>query len=331
MSRNIVKEYIDFNRKELLEYFDLVFGGKPLKGLPNKMVDTYIDLRYYNLYNDNNVTLINDIVNTVKDKAFDYIKEQKIKLDEVQNEVFNALWILKYFLCFEKAINDKRISKLLMKLEKKVNDRNNKVDLTKMKIFPMIKENQKKKDRFLRGCYCKDFEVSIKTTNLKGVFYTDLISHVKIPELFSAMAVKKVYETGTVNEDKLLVLYTMVSLQVLNDINFFNYSHKYLVSFDLNMFTKKIKCKQLFKIIDLDFLKDRMIIRVTYDEFMENKDVLYEYIRSGFKFAVIIDEEFKGNVQLLEVFEYVILNGKLEKMTKLKKIDNVVIMDLLGV
>ena len=331
MSRNIVKEYIDFNRKELLEYFDLIFGGKSLKGMPNKMIDTYIDLRYYNLYNDSDVTLINDIVNTVKTETFKYIQEENIKINDIQEEIFNALWILKYLLCFEKAVNDKRIAKLLLKLEDKVNNRNSKMDLMKIKLFPMIKENQKKKEKFIKGCHCRDFEADIKSTNLKGVYYTDLISHVKIPDLFSASAVKKVYETGTVNEDKQLVLYTLISLKVLDDINNFNYSQKYIVSFDLNMFSKKIKCRQLFKIIDLDFLKERMIIRITYDEFMDNKDTLYEYIRSGYKFAVIINDDFKGNVQLLEIFEYIILNGKIEKMTKIKTIDNVVIMDLLGV
>lgn len=329
MSRNVVKDCIDYDRKCILDYFKIIFNGKPSKGISSKMVDGYIDLRYNNLLNEKNI--INDIVNGVKKKTYDYIKEENIKVDNFKDEINNCLWILKYILCFEKALNDKKILKLLLNLEEKVSQRNEKQDALKIKLFPIIKENQKKKEKFLKRCSCKDFELDIKTTNILDVFYTKIISNVKIPELFSAIAVKKVFESGTVNEDKLLVLYTLISIMILEDINNFNYGKRYVVSYDSTLLSKKNKCKQLFKIIDLDFLKDRIIMEITYDEFMANKDIVYEYIRDGYKFAVIINDDFSENIQLLEVFEFIILNGKIEKISKLKKIDNVLITDLIGV
>jgi len=128
-----------------------------------------------------------------------------------------------------------------------------------------------------------------------------------------------------------LVMYTLVSIMVLEDINNFIYNKKYVVTFDVNLLSKVNKCKQLFKIIDLDFLKDRIIMEIAYDDFINNKDVVYEYIRNGYKFAVIIKDDFSEDVQLLEVFELIILNGKLSKISKLKKIDNVLITELIGV
>ena len=92
MSRNIVKDYVDYNRKELIEYFNLIFNGKSFKGLANKMADIYTDLRYYNLYKHNDGTLINGIVNGVKEKTFAFISEENIKGD-VKEEIYNALWI----------------------------------------------------------------------------------------------------------------------------------------------------------------------------------------------------------------------------------------------
>ena len=49
MSRNVVKDCLDFDRKNILEYFKLIFNGKTTKGLSNQMVDYYFDLRYYNI------------------------------------------------------------------------------------------------------------------------------------------------------------------------------------------------------------------------------------------------------------------------------------------
>ena len=195
----------------------------------------------------------------------------------------------------------------------------------------MIKNNYAIKEKFVKKCSCKDFELDIKSTNLQNVFYTTLKSNVKIPELFSTLASNKVYNSGTVNEDKLLVLYTLISIKIMGDVNNFDYDKKYVITFDSNLLNKKNKCKQLFKIFDLDFLKDRMIMEITYDEFIANKDIVYEYIRDGYKFAVIINDDFSENIQLLEVFEFIILNGKIEKISKLKKIDNVLITDLIGV
>ena len=329
MSRNIVKDYIEYDRKNILEYFKLIFNGKQAKGINNVMADSYIDLRYYYINSEKNI--INDIINGIKKKTYDYIKEENLKADNFHDEINNSLWILKYLLCFEKAIKDKKILNLLLKLEEKVSTRNEKTDSLKIKLFPIIKDHQKKKENFIKNCSCKDFELDIKTTNIYGVFYTKLISNLKIPELFSLTAIKKVYENGTVNEDKLLVLYTLISIKIIEDIKDFIYYQKYIVTFDVNLLSKKNKCKQLFKIIDLDCLKDRIIMEISYDDFIENKDIVYEYIREGFKFAVIINDNFNENIQLLEVFEFIILNGKIEKMPKLKKIDNILITDLIGV
>ena len=329
MSRNIVRDYIEYDRKNILGYFKLIFNGKTSKDISNVMVSSYVDLRYGYIGEDKNI--INNIMNGVKKATYDYINEENFKTDNIKEEINNCLWILKYILCFEKALNDKRILKLLLKLEDKVNKRNDIQDALKILLFPIIKDNQKTKEKFIKKCSCKDFELDIKTTNIQNVFYTELVSNIKIPELFSAIAVKKVYESGTVNEDKLLVLYSLISIKILEDINNYVYYQKYVVTFDVNLLSKKNKCNQLFKIIDLDFLKDRIIMEILYDEFINNKDVVYEYIRNGFKFAVIINDDFSGNIQLLEVFEFIILNGKISKISKLKNIDNVIISELIGV
>ncbi len=329
MSRNIVGDCINYDYKNTLGYLKLIFNGKPAKGIPNKMVDYYFDLKYCNLLNSQNI--INGIIDGVKKKIYDYIKEENIKADNFNNEINDSLWILKYILCFEQAINDKKIMKLLLKLEEDVRKRNQEHASTKIKLFSIIKNNQEIKEKFIKKCSCKDFELDIKNTNIQNVFYTKLKSNVKIPELFSVTAVQKVFDSGTVNEDKLLVLYTLISIKIMEEINKFDYSRKYVISFDSNLLSKKNKCKQLFKIFDIDFLKDRMIMEIDYNDFINNKDVVYDYIREGYKFAVVINDSFSDNIQLLEVFEIILLNGKKEKIAKLKKIDNVLITDLIGV
>ena len=53
-----------------------------------------------------------------------------------------------------------------------------------------------------------------------------------------------------------------------------------------------------------------------FEEFLKNKDVVYELMRDGYRFAVVIDNSFEVNnksVEILQMFKFVILNKQIKK------------------
>ena len=50
MSRNIVKDYIDFDKKCLKNYIDIVAKKNLSEKISDLIVKTYVDVRYYDIY-----------------------------------------------------------------------------------------------------------------------------------------------------------------------------------------------------------------------------------------------------------------------------------------
>ena len=160
-------------------------------------------------------------------------------------------------------------------------------------------------------------------TNLAGVYNLCFENTVKIPDLFSNIAINRVYNNGTINEDKMLVLYLLASREVLKDIVSFNYGNVYLLDFDNNLLNKRNKLNNLLKIFDNDYLKERMIIKINYKNYLDNKDSVDELIHSGYSFAIIIDSEYNDGTVLLDIFTYIIVTSEGD-YPLLKKYKNVV-------
>lgn len=332
MSRNIFKDYIDYDKKCISDYISSTMGDVITQKNINNVVDAYINARYYDNYEHIEESNVNNVMYYVKKSLLDNIKDKvkETRSDEVKNNLSNTLWIIKYILYFEKARGDKKISKLLDELEEKVKKRFNTNEDVKKTLFPIIKEKMKYKEDFLKKCSCKDFTLEVNKTNVEKTFYTKLISNVKMPDLFSQYAINRVYNQSIVNEDKLYVTYTLVNINILNDILKFEYDKKYVVPFDKNLLNKGNKIRDLFHMFDLDVLKDRACFEIKYEDFVENKDKINEYIHNGYKFAILINDSFCEPVEVLGVFEYVILDGKLRNMPRLKKTDNVILWDQIG-
>ena len=75
----------------------------------------------------------------------------------------------------------------------------------------------------------------------------------------------------------------------------------------------------------MDYLKERVILKVLYSEYLKNKDEYDSLIHEGYSLAIIIDEEIKDNIALLKIFSYIIVNDEKEK-DKLLEFDNVILL-----
>lgn len=93
------------------------------------------------------------------------------------------------------------------------------------------------------------------------------------------------------------------------------FNTQYLVDFPMSLFDKTKKLEQALRIINDPAIQDKIKIKIKYRDFIIHRDEIYELMKGGYKFAVIIDDSFiisKEHIKKLTIFDYVLLSKKLE-------------------
>ena len=329
MSRNIVKDYVNFDKECMTKYINIVTQKKLTSKIVDIITTTYIDVRYYNIYDRVLDYPIENIGYYIKKNVDKYLQNKKAD-EDINTAISNSLWIIKYVLFYEKVNSDKKLHQMLLELEEKVRNSFKASDKVKNELFDSIRKNTNNKRRFIRGLSSNEFSVIPKKTNLHNVFMLDFQNNVKIPELFSQMAINRVYNTGAISEDKYKVFYILTSVLILSDLLSFNYDISYIIEFNPMLLVKNKKLNNLFKIMDVDILKEKMVMKITYEDYLVGKEYVDKLIHEGYSFAIIINDDYKDDLVLLDIFSFIILDGKLSNIKGLDDKDNLVIDELVG-
>ena len=131
----------------------------------------------------------------------------------------------------------------------------------------------------------------------------------KFSKLYSDYAIKKVLNSKEIREQNLFVIYSYVGVKILQDIIKGIFKKQYLVDYVLSLKDKPKKKKRLLNMIDNDITKEKLALKITYQDYLENKEEIYELTREGFHIALILDETFAFNEEtkkLLKVFTFLI-------------------------
>lgn len=313
MARNVVKDYLDYEKQNLINYISLITDKKLNSNICNMIVDTYIDVRYFNAY----ASIKKNPIDNIEYYVIEKFKKNYIDKNTRKNALLmiDALIVLRYVILFEKYNSKEEAKDGLEQYERKVREKYKDTSILVSGVIKDIKSNYQKKDRFLKELLSTDFVIDKKITNISNVYDVILENNINIPDLFSDIAVNRVYNTGTINEDKMLVYYTLLSREILLDMINYNYDNKYLIDFPTSIIDRKSKLDNLLKIFNIDYLKERMVMEITYHDYKENKDEYDDLIHEGYSFAVIIDDEIKDDLVLFNVFSYIIVgNDEDEKL-----------------
>ena len=136
-----------------------------------------------------------------------------------------------------------------------------------------------------------------------------------MPEIYSGISIEKAFNTGIIAEDKLEVEYNLITLKVLDDILKGNFKRQYIVEFAISLIDKPKKMARILNIIDNSAVQDKVSLQIKYKDFMNNKDTIYDLMRNGFKFSVILDETFEPiytNFEKLNIFQFTIASKNLK-------------------
>lgn len=298
---NVMNTYLKFNRKRLINYSKIILEKYYNKTIFEGLIDTYFNLRYTELPSGLCAKVINK----------DLVKKAEILSKD--NDVDDIKLILSYFPFIYYL--DGFLKKDIDVIEDKVND----FRFKQLNLEPIDDElkstwisDKKRIDKYLDSFDSKEFYLSTGKTRVKNLYKTEVMHLVKIPKLYSDYAIDKVYNRGIVLENKLFINYTMVSVLVLKDVLYLDCNY-YIVDFSKSLIEKEDKLKRLFNIIDNDIVKDRVILSVNENDFLEYRDNYLKYINEGYKFILYLsDDSSLKNDSIRKVFSYVVDNDVVE-------------------
>ena len=317
-SINIITEYANYIEKSYIKIAKLLLGKNYSEEDFSSILSVYVKARYYDSFDRKSKS---PYFNTKM-----YVKDELSKLENkdgvlepvlsIYNEIFN---LEQSNYDAKELINNtlKYREKLKLSSEKYVDE-----------VTAICDEINKKRKEIQKAFASKDFSCNYKTTNLYKVFNVSLDYSFSIPKLYSDFAVDKVYTTGVINEDKLFVEYHLITCRLLNEILSFDFSNNYIVEFTCSLLEKANKVKNIFNIIDNDICKEKISLKISLSEFLENKDKILSYINDGYNFAIKIDDAYVDSLEnrklITSVFKYIIINSNNKNIDLFKECSNLI-------
>lgn len=319
--KNLMDEYIDFTSKKIKKYIKIILRTKYDEEIVQEFLKTYINSRYYNINEENSRAFYLKITDSLTRKQ----ESLKTKVEKDKLEIVDATkQIFTYMLFFDnvrkvenfKNINSIRevIVQLLSYCEQTLGLKAQ--ESIENSLYNEITSDLLDKDIYLDNFETDDFLLNFeKTVEYENVYYTKLDYNIKVPSIYSDEAIDKVFNSGTVAENKLVVEYELLSVVTIRDILSGDFKDKYIAEFNNSLFKKTQKLDSIFTILNNQALQDKIYITITYRDWQKNNSLITGYMKEGFNFVVELDDYFKDVselAQLAVVFKYVIVPSNIQ-------------------
>lgn len=315
MTINIMNEYIEITKKQIKEYIKLVFGEQYNDKYCDIFTEKYINIRYFNYYE-------NDIYASTRRKILDYLKQtsEDIMINNINDrELIEEMRIIFYYvLYFDNVSYYKDLKQKIEQIAKIKKKRlNNYFYGFEEELYKKMKAYIQEKEELIKQFSSDEFYIKLtRYPNKSNVHRINLKYDLKFPLEYSEFAINKAFQMGIINEDKLVVEYYLTVLQILKDIIKQNFKRKYIIEFAATLLKKPKKIKSILNIIDNPAIQEKVSLKIKYEQFLDNKDSVYELMREGYKITVVLDNSFDAtfkDIEGLQMFEFVIINKNLEK------------------
>ena len=323
MSRNIIKEYIEFNKMNLETYSKRIMDKYFDEELFNKYLDVYINVRYFN-QEPRIRNSFDDHIEYYLQKIYD---QNQTKPSKFILELFKTYLFIDDVLEFNygkdsklyaETINNVRIEKLKIDEEEFMNE-----------FKDLIDNNEKKKTKYIENLDNHDFYLDIENTDNNNIFNVILKQDANIPRLYSKYAINKVWNEKKMNEDKMQVELYLLNQVILKDIITGDFEKEYLIDLPYTLYEKKEKLKNTLNIFDNDIAKDLITIKVAYKDFIASKETILEYIKEGYQFSVTLDDTYLNtdNKTIIDIFKYIIINDEKYESEQIKTRNNIITLE----
>ena len=331
MTINIMNEYIELTKKQINEYMKLVFEEKFNQTYCNLFIERYINIRYFNYYE-------NEFHESTRKKILEHLKivGEEIIINNIQDrELIETMRVFFYYvLYFDNVVYYKDLKQKISKINKvKKRVFNTETYDFEEKLYQKMQEIMNEKEELIKRFSSEEFY--IKLTNYPDklkVYRVNLkFQNIKFPLEFSDFAINKAFQMGLVSEDKLVIEYYLVVLQILKDVLKLNFKKKYVLEFAETLLKKPKKIRGFLNIINNPIIQEKISLKIKYEEFLKNSETVFELMREGYKITVILDNSFEPNfknIESLQMFEFVIINRNLknyvEIMNSIENLHNII-------
>lgn len=322
MTINIMEQYIEITKKQIEEYMKLVFKDKFNKGYCELFTERYINIRYYNYYE-------NEVIETMRRKILNHLKKvgEDIIINNINDRelIENMRIFFYYVLYFDDVVYYKDLKNKIQQISK-IRERiygyssEQFTDELYEKMQEYIRQKKEIMNRFLSDNFF------IKLTNYPDktkIFRVNLkYKNIKFPLEYSEFALNKAFQVGLMAEDKLVVEYYLAVIQILKDILKLNFKRKYILEFADTLLKKPKKIKSILNIISSSAVQDKVSLKIRYEYFVQNKETVYELMKNGYKITIILDNSFDvtfKNIETLQMFEFVIISRELKEYSEIKQ------------
>ena len=311
MSLNVVKEYVDFTKNNFSVSFKKIMGKYFDKELFSQYIDVYVNVRYYHQFEEVKSTLeanlnyyLGDVYSNNRSNTSKFILE-----------LFKMFYYLDGVKKFD-FTND-----LKMFVDEVVNIREEKVGIIDREFGEEFRKfvvsSEKRRVRFIDSLDSKDFYLDLKNV-LENRYSVSLNHNVDIPRLYSGYAIRKVWNGTIISENTLQIELYLLNQVILRDVIKGNFKDNYLVRFMVSLFSKKEKWRRTIDIVRNDICLELISFSVTYQEFIDYKYIILNFIHEGIQFNIILDDSFLKNKSygMLDVFKYIVITDSKYKVGK---------------
>ena len=312
MTINIMNEYIEITKKQISEYMKLVFEEQFNSKYCDIFTERYVNIRYLNYYE-------NDL-ETTRRKVLEHLREvgEEIIINNIKDrELIELMRVFFYYVIyFDNVTYYKDLRKKIEQIGKVKIKRIGK-ELDEDELYNRMTYYIKQKEEIIEEFSSEDFFIKVsKYPNKSNVFRINLkYKNIKFPLEYSEFAINRAYQTGLINEDKLVIEYYLTVVEILKDIIKQNFKRKYIVEFAATLLKKPKKIKSILNILKNEIIQEKISLKIKYENFLETKQEIYDLMREGYRITVILDNSFVPNfkdIESLKIFEYVIINQGLK-------------------
>lgn len=327
--KNIIEKAMLIKKEEILEIITILNREEEPKNneptIKDKLIDSYIDAKYYNNCGDinlnyngkNMLSKLDKLIEEVGNKLITSYKESDKKYEEKVEKNVKFLQLINHLeedfkiedLQKKKDTYNKRILKYI-----KFNDLSQQ-DLKK--IITNLLKTQKTYSGMIKFIQSKIetnmFELKFNKLTRKDMYAVELAHNIQFSKVYSEYIVDKTYSEGIIAEDKIKVLSNLLLSQLVKDMFNGEFNKKYVVYVPDTLYTKDNKLDQVFEMLDDELAKKNINILLSYNSLSDNKKVIKTLIKKGFNFSVDMnDVELlkKSDIKELYVLDYIFISRK---------------------
>ena len=327
--KNIIEKCMYIKEQEIEKIVEVLLDGEKSKtnyaSIRDEFIKGYMDARYHNYSGDvnlefnnkNKLKKLNELIQTAGD---DLIKKYKGSDNKYSDKVYKFIDIFTLINCFENGkemptLKEKRdeYSKKMKKhldyddlYDRKVKSLVDEIIKTQKLYSGMIKYTLDKLDTNL-------FKVNYNSLSKKNMYAIELEHNIAFSKVYSDYIVDKTYTEGVVAEDKLAVLLTLLSAQIVNNMINNEFDKKYVIYIPETIYSKSNKLDDIFDMFEDEFAKNSVVVLLQYSKMGENKDIIKKLIKQGYHFGVDINDASKFKVSdqtMFELVDYLFISSK---------------------